>query len=163
MTDNIKLAQTLAGKKILVTGGTGTIGKVLVRRLLSGEMGKPAKVIVFSRDEAKQHFMRLEYRRNMAATEEVIYRNFQRKLEFRIGDIRDFHSVANALRDADVVINAAALKQVPTSTPESDAMSKDLKQRGFKFVGSTICYAHMQACGMVNDHTVDCFRHRELA
>lgn len=55
------------------------------------------------------------------------------------------------------------LKQVPTSTPESDAMSKDLKQRGFKFVGSTICYAHMQACGMVNDHTVDCFRHRELA
>ena len=54
-------------------------------------------------------------------------------------------------------------KQIPTSTPESDAMSKDLKKRGFKFAGSTICYAHMQACGMVNDHTVDCFRHRELA
>jgi DNA-3-methyladenine glycosylase I len=54
-------------------------------------------------------------------------------------------------------------KQIPTSTPESDAMSKDLKKRGFKFVGSTICYAHMQACGMANDHTVDCFRHRELA
>ncbi len=54
-------------------------------------------------------------------------------------------------------------KQVPTSTAESDAMSKDLKKRGFKFVGSTICYAHMQACGMVNDHTVDCFRHRELS
>ena len=54
-------------------------------------------------------------------------------------------------------------KQVPTSTPESDAMSKYLKKRGFKFVGSTICYAHMQACGMVNDHTLDCFRHRELA
>ena len=49
----------------------------------------------------------------------------------------------------------------PTS-PESDAMSKDLRQRGFKFVGSTICYAHMQATGMVNDHLVDCFRRKEI-
>lgn len=53
--------------------------------------------------------------------------------------------------------------QVPASTPLSDAISKDLKKRGFKFVGSTIVYAHMQATGMVNDHTVDCFRHREVA
>ena len=52
--------------------------------------------------------------------------------------------------------------EIPTSTPESDAMSKELKRRGFKFVGSTICYAHMQATGMVNDHTTDCFRHKEL-
>jgi DNA-3-methyladenine glycosylase I len=52
-----------------------------------------------------------------------------------------------------------SMKQVPARTPESDAMSKDLKQRGFKFVGSTICYAFMQAVGMVNDHVVDCFRH----
>lgn len=52
--------------------------------------------------------------------------------------------------------------QVPASTARSDAMSKALKRRGFKFVGSTICYAFMQAVGMVNDHTVDCFRHREL-
>ena len=51
---------------------------------------------------------------------------------------------------------------VPARTPESDAMSKDLLKRGFKFVGSTICYAFMQAVGMVNDHTVDCFRCREL-
>ena len=51
---------------------------------------------------------------------------------------------------------------IPASTPLSDLMSKDLKQRGFKFVGSTICYAYMQAIGMVNDHTVDCFRHAEL-
>lgn len=50
------------------------------------------------------------------------------------------------------------MKDVPATTSESDAMSKDLKKRGFKFVGSTICYAYMQACGMVNDHTVDCFR-----
>jgi DNA-3-methyladenine glycosylase I len=55
-----------------------------------------------------------------------------------------------------------AMTQVPAKTPESDAMSKDLKRRGFKFVGSTICYAFMQAVGMVNDHLVECFRHGEL-
>jgi len=52
------------------------------------------------------------------------------------------------------------MKQVPASTPQSDAMSKDLKKRGFRFVGSTICYAFMQATGLVNDHLVTCFRHR---
>jgi DNA-3-methyladenine glycosylase I len=51
---------------------------------------------------------------------------------------------------------------VPAKTAESDALSKDLKRRGFKFVGSTICYAFMQAVGMVNDHLVPCFRHSEL-
>jgi DNA-3-methyladenine glycosylase I len=55
-----------------------------------------------------------------------------------------------------------SLKQVPGATPESDAMSKDLKRRGFRFVGSTICYAFMQATGMVNDHLVTCFRYREI-
>lgn len=55
-----------------------------------------------------------------------------------------------------------SLKEIPPKTPESDAMSKDLLQRGFKFVGSTICYAFMQAVGMVNDHTVDCFRYRQV-
>ncbi len=54
------------------------------------------------------------------------------------------------------------MDEVPARTPASDAMSKDLKQRGFTFVGSTICYAYMQAAGMVNDHTINCFRHREL-
>jgi DNA-3-methyladenine glycosylase I len=53
-------------------------------------------------------------------------------------------------------------KEVPAGTPVSDAMSRDLKRRGFRFVGSTICYAHMQAVGMVNDHIVDCFRWRDL-
>ena len=56
-----------------------------------------------------------------------------------------------------------SLKQVPAHTPQSDAMSKDLKQRGFNFVGSTICYAFMQAVGMVNDHIVACFRHSQLS
>lgn len=55
------------------------------------------------------------------------------------------------------------VRQVPATTPESDALSKDLKRRGFSFVGSTIIYAYMQAIGMVNDHTVDCFRHRQLS
>ena len=55
------------------------------------------------------------------------------------------------------------LGQVPARTAESDAMSKDLKRRGFNFVGSTICYAFMQAVGMVNDHIVSCFRYRALA
>jgi len=61
-------------------------------------------------------------------------------------------------------INARrSLKDIPATSPESDAMSKALKKRGFRFVGSTICYAFMQAAGMVNDHAVDCFRHAELA
>jgi len=55
-----------------------------------------------------------------------------------------------------------SIKQIPARTELSDILSKDLKQRGFTFVGSTICYAHMQATGMVNDHTVDCFRYQEL-
>ena len=55
------------------------------------------------------------------------------------------------------------MTDIPSRTPESDAMSKDLQKRGFKFVGPTICYAFMQAVGMVNDHVVDCFRHKELA
>jgi DNA-3-methyladenine glycosylase I len=54
------------------------------------------------------------------------------------------------------------LAEVPTHTPASDLMSRDLKQRGFKYVGTTICYAFMQAAGMVNDHTTDCFRHQEI-
>ena len=61
-------------------------------------------------------------------------------------------------------INARrSLKDIPATSPESDAMSKALKKRGFRFVGSTICYAFMQAAGMVNDHSIDCFRHAELA
>jgi len=55
-----------------------------------------------------------------------------------------------------------SLKEIPANTPESDSMSKELKKRGFSFVGSTICYAFMQAVGMVNDHTTDCFRYKGL-
>jgi FlaA1/EpsC-like NDP-sugar epimerase len=104
----------LTNKRILITGGTGSLGKVLVRRLLTNEMGRPSKIIVFSRDEAKQHFMRLDYLHKRVSTDEVIYHNLDQILEFHIGDVRDFHSVAVAMQDVDIVFNAAALKQVPT-------------------------------------------------
>jgi len=65
----------LTDKKILVTGGTGSLGKVLVKRLLSGELGMPKKIIVFSRDEAKQHSMRIEYLNKKDPTDEIIYNN----------------------------------------------------------------------------------------
>lgn len=104
----------LEGKRVLVTGGTGSLGQTVVRRLLTGEMGRPAKVTVFSRDEAKQHYMRLAYLNREVATDEIIYRNFKELLNFRIGDIRDYSSVLQAVREADVVIHAAALKQVPS-------------------------------------------------
>ncbi len=104
----------LDGKRILVTGGTGSFGQVVVKRILSGEVGQPASVTVFSRDEAKQHYMRLSYINQEAATDEMIYRNFQHLLRFIIGDIRDYASVLGAVREADIVIHASALKQVPT-------------------------------------------------
>jgi DNA-3-methyladenine glycosylase I len=63
---------------------------------------------------------------------------------------------------APIVNHWSSLTKVPTTTDISDAMAKDLKRRGFKFVGSTICYAFMQAVGMVNDHTTDCFRYKQL-
>jgi DNA-3-methyladenine glycosylase I len=63
---------------------------------------------------------------------------------------------------APVLHALRTLADYPATTPQSDAMSKDLRGRGFRFVGSTICYAHMQATGMVNDHTLDCFRRQEI-
>lgn len=105
---------TFKDKRVLITGGTGSLGKTLVRRILSNELGKPRKIIIFSRDEAKQHEMRMSYKNRAVTTDEIIYRNFQELIEFRIGDVRDFHSVASAIGDADIIFNAAALKQVPT-------------------------------------------------
>jgi UDP-glucose 4-epimerase len=89
------------------------MGKTFVHRVLTGECGTPSKVIVFSRDEAKQHSMRMSYLHKHATTDEVIFRNFMNVLEFRIGDVRDFSDVCSAIKNADIVVNAAALKQVP--------------------------------------------------
>jgi DNA-3-methyladenine glycosylase I len=95
------------------------------------------------------------------------------KIEAAIGNARGFLKVQEEFGSFDAYVwrfvdgrpkqNAwKTLKQIPARTVESDAMSVDLKQRGFRFVGPTICYAHMQATGMVNDHLVSCFRHKEL-
>lgn len=104
----------LKDKRILIVGGTGSLGKVLLRRLLRGDAGMPAKLVILSRDEGKQHQIRVDYHRHRYATDDIIYRTFADKLDFRIGDARDFSTILAALRDIDVVFNAAALKQVPT-------------------------------------------------
>lgn len=103
------------GKRLLVTGGTGSLGKLLTRRLLLGEHGMPDRIIIFSRDEAKQHQMRLDYLQRATATDEIVFQNSREVLQFWIGDVRDFNSVSSVLREADIVFNAAALKQVPTA------------------------------------------------
>jgi UDP-glucose 4-epimerase len=97
-----------------VTGGTGSFGKVIVRRLLEGEIGLPEQVVVFSRSEATQHQMRLDFQHRKVATDEIVYEEERHnRLHFQIGDIRDFRSVISVLRGTDVVIHAAAMKQVP--------------------------------------------------
>ena len=99
-------------KSVLITGGTGSLGKTLVRSILSGRYGKPKEVIVFSRDEDKQYAMQLEWKSLKVATDDVMYYNAE-ALSFRIGDVRDYESVVRAVKEADIIINAAALKQVP--------------------------------------------------
>ena len=95
------------------------------------------------------------------------------KVESAVSNARAFLAVQNEAGSFDAYIwrfvdgqprvsRPRAMGDVPASTPQSDAMSKDLKKRGFRFVGTTICYAFMQATGMVNDHAVGCFRYREL-
>lgn len=106
--------EVLDGKRVLVTGGTGSLGGALVRRLLTGEMGAPAKLTIFSRDEAKQHDMRVRWSESEYATDDVAYRDYARTLEFKIGDVRDYAAVLSAVSQADVVFHAAALKQVPS-------------------------------------------------
>ena len=106
--------ETLEGKRVLVTGGTGSLGRSLVNRLLKGASGRPKSITVFSRDEAKQHYMRLDYLQRKTATDDVIYQNSQDLLKFRIGDVRDYSALVSAMSDSDVIFHAAALKQVPS-------------------------------------------------
>ncbi len=101
-----------------------------------------------------------------------IVRN-RRKIESAVTNARTFLKVQNEYGDFDSYIWSfvdgepihnrwKSLSQIPVTSPEARKMSADLVKRGFKFVGPTICYSHMQAVGMVNDHLVDCFRHSEL-
>lgn len=103
---------------------------------------------------------------------EGIIRN-RRKIEAAVANAKAFLEVQKEFGSFDKYIwqfvggktiknSWKTLEEVPAKTPESEAMSKDLKKRGFKFVGPTICYAYMQAAGMVNDHLVDCFRYGEV-
>jgi DNA-3-methyladenine glycosylase I len=88
--------------------------------------------------------------------------NAQRFLEIQ-AEFSSFDKyIWSFVNDKPIVNNWKDTSQVPVTTPESDNLSKDLKKRGFKFVGSTIMYAYMQACGLVNDHTTDCFRYKEV-
>lgn len=95
------------------------------------------------------------------------------KIEAAIGNARALPAVVREFGSFDAYVwgfvrgrpkknQWRSLQQIPSRTAESDAMSKDLKRCGFRFAGSTICYAFMQAAGLVNDHTVDCFRYREV-
>lgn len=101
-------------KKVMITGGTGSLGNVLTERLLKEE-NPPNKIIIFSRDEAKQHAMRLKFMHKEVATEEVTYSNFKQRVQFIMGDIRDYHSIRQAIRGVDIIFHAAAVKQVPTA------------------------------------------------
>lgn len=103
----------LTDKNVVVFGGTGSLGKLLVKRILRGEQGRPRKLVVVSRDEAKQHYMRVEFQQLAVSTDDIVYHDSARVLQFAIGDVRDYSSVRTALRDANIVFNAAALKQVP--------------------------------------------------
>lgn len=86
--------------------------------------------------------------------------NALKKIQDTFGSFDDY--VWRFVDGRPIVNRWESLAQIPPKSPESDAMSKDLKKRGFGFVGSTICYAYMQAAGMVNDHTISCFRHNEV-
>ncbi len=104
----------LEGKRVLITGGTGSLGQVLTRRLLFRAEVRPARITILSRDEAKQHAMRVSYVRELAARSGESEAALQARLAFQLGDVRDYRRVSLALREVDVVFNAAALKQVPT-------------------------------------------------
>lgn len=101
----------LDGKHILVTGGTGSLGRTLVRRLLGGSVGRPNSITIFSRDEAKQHDMRLDFLNARDVTDEILYKPAE--LRFELGDVSNFDRVVPILARADIVFHAAAMKQIP--------------------------------------------------
>lgn len=126
----------------------------------------------FDRFDAKRIARYDRHRVRQLLSDEGIVRN-RLKIETTIGNAKAFLAVQKEFGSFDRYIwqfvggkprvsRRRTLKQIPPKTRESDAMSRDLKERGFRFVGSTICYAFMQAVGIVNDHVTSCFRYREL-
>lgn len=108
------MIRSLEGASVLILGGTGSLGQRLFHRILTNELGTPESVTVFSRDEAKQHYMRLDHLHAASATDEIIYRDSVQRARFAIGDVRLYPDVKRAVDRADVIFHAAALKQVPT-------------------------------------------------
>ncbi|MCW5873238.1 MAG: DNA-3-methyladenine glycosylase I [Anaerolineales bacterium] len=122
----------------------------------------PVKVAAYGEDKVAELLANAGIIRNRA------------KIRAAIGNAQAFLAVQKEFGSFDAYIwqfvggqplqnQYQTLKDIPAETPESQAMSKDLKKRGFRFVGPTICYAHMQATGMVNDHLVDCFRYKQVS
>ncbi len=150
--------------------------------LEGAQAGLSWSTILNKRDQYRAAFARLDPAIVATYDETTIERLLQdpgivrnrRKVEAAIGNARAFLAIRKEFGsfaryiwrfvDGRPIQNEwKSLVDIPAQTPESRVMSKDLKKRGFKFVGPTICYAFMQAVGLVNDHTIDCFRHRELA
>ena len=130
------------------------------RKLFSGF--DPVKVAKFGRAKIKKLLQNPGIIRNRLKIEAAV-NNAERFLEIQ----KEFGSFSNYIwgfAGGQPKINGwKTLKELPAKTPESDLLSQDLKRRGFKFLGSTVLYSHMQAVGIVNDHVTTCFRHRELS
>jgi len=119
------------------------------------------KVASFSKNKVEELRLNQEIVRNRLKIESTVI-NAQKFIAVK-EEFGSFNNYVWRFVGGEPIINKwKKMSEVPATTTESDKLSKDLKKRGFKFVGSTIIYAYMQAIGLVNDHTVDCFRHTEL-
>ena len=104
----------LAGRKIFLTGGTGSLGRAFLYQVLSGEHGVPEHITVYSRDEAKQFYLLAELENDKNLMENSLYSQGKKLVRFMVGDVRDYFSLKAAMDGHDLVIHAAALKQVPS-------------------------------------------------
>jgi DNA-3-methyladenine glycosylase I len=123
---------------------------------------EPEKVARYDSEKISQLLQNsgiVRNRRKIAAT--VANAKAFLRVQEEFGSFRDY--IWSFVGGRPIINHWRQIQEVPVSTPISDAMSKDLKRRGFSFVGTTICYSFMQATGMVMDHTIDCFRYSELA
>ena len=105
---------TLEGKKIFLTGGTGSLGRAFLSHILSGQEGVPEKITVYSRDEAKQFYLLTELENNSNLMENSLYSQVNKLVRFVVGDVRDYFSLKEAMKGHDILVHAAALKQVPS-------------------------------------------------
>ena len=120
------------------------------------------KIANFDEDKIQELLLDASIIRNQQKIRATV-NNAQRFLEIQ-KEFGSFDKYIWQFTDYKTKLNKwISMDQIPANSTESDEMSKDLKKRGFKFVGSTICYAYMQAAGMVNDHLVECFRYKELS